>query len=228
MPEPELMDCADEVDAYTSAAAQSHLEKIDCTFVDRLARLFPAPRERFTVLDVGCGPGQIPIMIAKRWPQARVTGIDAAPHMIEQAIANGSKANALNVAFEVFRVSQHSAASQLPFPDQSFDVVTCNSVVHHLSDPIAAFNEIARIVKPTGAVLIRDLRRPGRLTIAAHSAWFGRHYSGQMKRLFNASVRAAYTAAEMQSMLQLSKLSNSRTRVFCHGRTHLGIERSSL
>lgn len=228
VPEPEVMDAAQEVEAYASATAQTYLERIDRTFVEHLARLLPTSATSFNVLDVGCGPGQIPIMIASRWPKAGVTGIDAAPHMIEQARKNAAASGALNAYFEVFRVAKDSADTRLPFGAGLFDVVTCNSVVHHLADPVAAFNEIARVAKPDGAVLIRDLRRPGKLTINWHVKWFGRHYSGEMKRLYEASVRAAYTFDEMREMLRRSKLNDGRSQVFLHGRTHLGIERSAL
>jgi ubiquinone/menaquinone biosynthesis C-methylase UbiE len=228
VPEPEVMDSAEEVEAYSDATTQQYLEKIDRTFVEHLSRLLAKRAEAFNVLDIGCGPGQIPILIAQRWPKATVTGIDAAPHMIEQARQNAKQSGVANVRFEVFRVSRDSANTRLPFSDAIFDVVTCNSVIHHLADPIAAFNEIARVSKPEGAVLIRDLRRPGRLTIAPHVNWFGRHYSGEMRRLYEASVRAAYTVDELASMLQSSKMNEGRSRVFRHGRTHLGIERKAL
>jgi ubiquinone/menaquinone biosynthesis C-methylase UbiE len=90
-----------------------------------------------------------------------------------------------------------------------------------------SLNEMARIVKPGGAVLIRDLARPAGPLYELHVRLFGRHYSGEMLRLYRASVRAAYTADELQSMLEASKLNDGRTRVFRRGRTHLGIERAA-
>lgn len=225
VPEPELMDEAAEVEAYASAAAQAYLEAIDRTFVQHLARLFPSPEPyavRGTLLDVGCGPGQIVIKMARRWPGLKITAIDAAPHMIEQA--RGS-ARAANVEVDL-RVVRAAGNSRLPFPDASFDVVTCNSVLHHLAEPKALLDEIGRLARPEGAVLVRDLRRPLRPLFSLHVKFFGRKYAGEMRRLYEASVRAAYTPGEIKRMLAASRLNGGRTRVFTHGLTHLGIERA--
>src|SRR5689334_11690528 len=68
VPEMEVMDDETEVEAYSSAAAQSYLEKIDRSFVEHVARLMGNDASG-RALDLGCGPGQITIMMAKRWPQ---------------------------------------------------------------------------------------------------------------------------------------------------------------
>lgn len=222
VPEPEVMDSGDEVEAYASAAAQSYLERIDRTFVDHVARLFGGDaRVRGIALDLGCGPGQIPIMMAARFPGLRITGLDAAPAMIEEARRAAARAN-VAISFQVFRAG---ANGRLPYADAVFDLVTCNSVLHHLADPVAVFDELARVAKPGGGVLIRDLRRPSRLAFPLHVRWFGRHYSGEMRRLYEASVRAAYTLPELADLLHRSSLDDGRSRVFRHRLTHLGIER---
>ncbi len=77
-------------------------------------------------------------------------------------------------------------------------------------------------------MLIRDLMRPPAPAYPFHVRLFGRHYSGEMRRLYEASVRAAYTFGELQSMLELSRLNDGRSRVFKRGLTHLGIERPAL
>jgi SAM-dependent methyltransferase len=228
VPEPEVMDEAAEVEAYTSAAAQAHLEQIDRTFVEHVGRLFGGQAPRGLALDLGCGPGQIPIMMAKRWPGLRIVGIDAAAHMIEQARKNAAHAK-VAVTFQTFRASSPEAngGGGLPFDTGTFDLVTCNSVLHHLSAPVPVLDEIARIAKPKGAVLLRDLRRPSGVIMGPHIWWYGRHYHGEMKRLYGASVRAAYTADELGGLLGLSKLNDGRSQVFQHERTHLGIERAA-
>ncbi|HEU0074355.1 MAG TPA: class I SAM-dependent methyltransferase [Dehalococcoidia bacterium] len=229
VPEPEIMDTDEEVDAYTSAAAQAYLEAIDRTFVDHLGRLIGPSGLPFLdcrVLDFGCGPGQIPILIARRWPGMRIIGADAGPNMIEQAKRDAATA-AVDIDWQVVRLGP-GGDSRLPYEDEDFDVVLCNSTLHHLDDPLGALDELARVAKPSAAVLIRDLMRPPAPAYPLHVWLFGRHYSGEMRRLYEASVRAAYTLGELQSMLEQSKLNDGRSRVFKRGMTHLSIERAAL
>ena len=235
VPEPEVMDDSDEVDAYALAAAQAFLDHIDDTFVDHALRLV---RGRPTAaggraLDIGTGPGQIILKLFRRLPAWHFTGVDRSANMIKQARASVAQAllpvqtagtdqgtqTGCRVSFFV------ADGNRLPFPDASFDVVMCNSVLHHLAEPQHLFSEVARLVKPDGAILIRDLRRPSRLAYPLHVRWHGRHYSGLMYKLYCASVRAAYTLSELEAMLRASPLTASGARVFTHHRTHLGLER---
>jgi ubiquinone/menaquinone biosynthesis C-methylase UbiE len=228
VPEPELMDDDSEVEAYAGAAAQAYLEAIDRSFVQHVEGLISAPRiETARVLDVGCGPGQILVMMKQRWPGMQITGIDAGPAMIEKAREDATAAG-VAITYEVLRVGPEGEA-RLPYDGASFDLVTCNSVIHHLADPVGALDEIARVVKPDGAVLVRDLQRPKlMLPYALHVRIFGRHYEGEMRRLYEASVAAAYTPKEFGELLARSKLASGRARVFTHGLTHAGIERAAM
>lgn len=229
VPEPEIMDTDEEVDAYASAAAQSYLEAIDRTFVDHVARLIGSsglPFRECRVLDFGCGPGQIPILMAQRWPKMRIVGADAGPNMIEQAKRDAATAG-VDIEWLVERLGPQGLL-RLPYEDAEFDVVLCNSTLHHLDDPLNTLDELARVAKPSAAVLIRDLMRPPAPAYPLHVRVFGRHYSGEMRRLYEASVRAAYTPGELQGMLEQSRLNDGRSRVFKRGLTHLGIERPAL
>jgi ubiquinone/menaquinone biosynthesis C-methylase UbiE len=228
IPEPELMDDDSEVEAYASAAAQAYLEAIDRSFVEHVARLVAPAGEAGThgrVLDLGCGPGQILIMLKQRWPQMRILGVDAGPAMIEKARSDAAAAG-VDVEYEVLRLGPQGQ-TLLPYVDASFDLVTCNSVLHHLDDPLNALDEMARVAKPEAAVLIRDLVRPTLLPYGLHVRMFGRHYAGEMRRLYEASVHAAYTAPELRELLSRSRLNDGRSRVFNRGLTHVGIEREA-
>ena len=216
--EPEVMDDSAEVEAYSSAAAQSHLNAIDDTLVDHAVRLV-AKRERGRALDIGTGPGQIVLKLARRLTRWKFVGVDRSPNMIAQGLA--SLAPAVELAGRIhFYVAD---GSQLPFRDGSFDLVVCNSVLHHIAEPQKLLAEIVRLSKPGGAILLRDLRRPSRLAYPFHVRRHGRHYQGLMYKLYCDSVRSAYTVEELQLLLDASPLKGAR--IFEHNRTHIGIER---
>jgi len=215
-PEPEVMGDADEVEAYASAAAQAHLDAIDNTLVDQVLSLGITSGR---LLDVGTGPGGIPLKIARRLAGIRTVGIDYSRNMILAAQRTAAEQGlADRLAFLV------GDANRLPFSEATFDVVLSNSVLHHLANPLGLLNEMARVARPDGIVLLRDLRRPSRLAFPFHVRWYGRYYSGLMYQLFADSVAAAYTGDELADMLRRSALADAR--VFFHDRTHLGFVRN--
>jgi len=211
-PEPEAMGDADEVEAYASAAAQAFLDAIDATLAEQVLALGPP---QGWLLDVGTGPGGIPLKIARRCPGLRVVGIDYSWNMVRTARqAASAQGLAERVCFFV------GDANQLCFPDACFDFVLSNSVLHHLSNPVTLLKEMARVAKPEGVILLRDLRRPSRLAFPLHVRWHGRYYSGLMYKLFRDSMQAAYTGKELAELLRQAALPEAR--IFYHERTHLG------
>ena len=217
IPEPEVMDDRDGVEAYTASAAQAYLERIDRSFADRALSLGVSGGH---ALDIGTGPGLIPIKLAAGLPRLRLTGVDLSAAMLEKA---RNAAEEAGVADRLdFRLGD---AKSLPFLERSFDLVLCNSLLHHLPDPLELLNEISRVSKPGGAILLRDLRRPSRLEFPFHALWFGRHYSGLMRQLYRASLRASYTPGELENLLRCSMLAGAR--VFRTGRTHIGLQRAA-
>lgn len=219
VPEPEVMDDSGEVEAYASAAAQAHLDSIDNTFVEHALRLVRGC-EQGRVLDIGTGPGQIVIKLAGRLPRWSFIGVDRSPGMIAQARTNLAAAAGAVEARVQFEIAD---GNRLPFPDRSFDLVMCNSVLHHLAEPEKLLSEMARLATSNGAILLRDLRRPNRLAYPLHVRWHGRNYSGEMLRLYRDSVRAAYTMPELDQFLKLAGIPGAR--VFQHRSTHVGVER---
>jgi ubiquinone/menaquinone biosynthesis C-methylase UbiE len=90
-------------------------------------------------LDVGTGTGSAALLIADRFPEARVVGVDIAPEMV--ARARQKARDRANVSFE------HGDASALPFAGASFDLVTAANM-------IPFFDELARVVRPGGTLVL--------------------------------------------------------------------------
>ncbi|MFQ6618008.1 MAG: class I SAM-dependent methyltransferase [Fidelibacterota bacterium] len=214
-PESEIMDDEDEAISYASAAALKYLSRIDDTFVDHFFRLGVRSG---VVLDVGTGPGMIPIKIARRSGDLEITGIDLSDAMLRLARDNLLKESTnLQVNFK------KGNAVDLDFDDASFDAVISNSLLHHLEDPIPALNEMNRVVKSDGAILIRDIRRPPGILYPFWAWLYGRYYEGKMKIAYENSLKAAFTWKELAGILKNSDLKGCR--MFRHSLTHIGIER---
>ncbi|MCX7003557.1 MAG: class I SAM-dependent methyltransferase [bacterium] len=215
VPEPEIMADETEAASYASAAALGYLGNIDASFVAQFLRL---GLTRGTVLDIGTGPGLIPLKILEQCPTLRFVATDLSDAMLALAQQNAD-AHPHGAAVQV----EKADAKQLPYANASFDAVISNSVLHHLPDPAAYLREIARVVKPDGVVLVRDIRRPAGWLLPWWWRWFGRHYRGQMLQSYQDSLRAAYTKAELARLLAQSPL--RACGVFAWRLTHIGIRR---
>ena len=101
------------------------------------------------VLDVATGPGFLALLCAER--AARVVGIDLTPAMLERAEATRQARQMNNLHFEP------GDAEALAFPDHAFDLATCGSAFHHLSDPARVLAEMVRVVRPGGRVALIDI-----------------------------------------------------------------------
>lgn len=101
-----------------------------------------------SVLDIGCGPGSITIDLAQK--VGSVIGVDQSEAAVTAASKLASDRGADNVEFRIGDVMD------LDFPDDSFDVVHAHQVLQHLSDPVGALKEMARVCKPGGIIAVRD------------------------------------------------------------------------
>lgn len=102
------------------------------------------------VLDVGTGPGRLPLLIAARCPGLRIDGVDLSAPMIERARANAQGVD--RVHFEVGDVAA------LEYPDATFDLAVTTLSQHHWTDARAGLRELRRVVRPGGEVWIYDVR----------------------------------------------------------------------
>ena len=82
--EPELMNATDQVEAYAAA----DFSQSDQALVAWIAQRFPMGLGD-RVIDLGCGPGNIALLLVQRWQQIEVVGIDGAPKMLALAAARG-------------------------------------------------------------------------------------------------------------------------------------------
>lgn len=106
------------------------------------------------LLEVGCGPGRLSILLARRHG-LDVTGLDLDPAMIERARANAERSGNGGERRPSFLVGD---VSSLAFPGESFDVVVSTLSMHHWADPTVGLTEIGRVLSPNGRALVWDFR----------------------------------------------------------------------
>jgi ubiquinone/menaquinone biosynthesis C-methylase UbiE len=107
---------------------------------------------RGAVLDVGTGPGFLLVELAQRRADLTLTGVDLSADMVALAERNLAKVSDRASARVADVVS-------LPFADEAFDLVVSSFSLHHWEEPEAAVPELARVLRPGGALVIYDFTR---------------------------------------------------------------------
>ena len=198
IPEPELMDDAEQVRAYANADFSEPHQ----AFVERFARCFPLHSPR-RVLDLGCGAADITIRFARAHPGCELTGVDGAPAMLALA----------REAVTRLDLDQRVHLRELRLPDatlarHAFDTLISNSLLHHLVDPQVLWRAVVDCAAPGAAVFIMDLRRPD---TRAQAGDLVQEYSGNepevLRRDFFNSLLAAYRPEEIAAQLAQANLS---------------------
>jgi ubiquinone/menaquinone biosynthesis C-methylase UbiE len=117
---------------------------VEATTRETLRRTPMTPAAR--VLDVGCGTGELLRRLRAKYPDALLAGLDPVPEMLAVA---GDKLGGK----EDLRIGY---ADSLPWPSGSFDVVVSCNMFHYITHPSAALREMARVIRPGGALVLTD------------------------------------------------------------------------
>jgi SAM-dependent methyltransferase len=102
------------------------------------------------VLDAGCGVGSIALDLASMIAPGRIFGIDVDPEQIDVARESATKRGIENAEFAT------ASVYELPFDDESFDVVYANAVLFYLREPLRALVEVRRVLRPGGLAAVTD------------------------------------------------------------------------
>jgi ubiquinone/menaquinone biosynthesis C-methylase UbiE len=193
--EPEVMDSPQEAIEYDAM----DFTDVNTDFAERAVELGPPEG---LILDAGTGPARIPIFLCQRRPHWRVIGIDLAQSMLDVGLQNIKDAG-LQQQIELELVD----AKRLPYPDAHFDMVVSNSLIHHLPNPLPFLQELKRVLKPNGAIFLRDLMRPASQEILhAIVDRVASECNDRQRQLFQDSLYAAFTLDEVKDMMQQASL----------------------
>ena len=98
------------------------------------------------VLDVGCGTGELLRRLRAKYPQAVLAGLDPVEEMLAVAADKLSGKEDLRIGY----------ADALPWNASTFDVVVSCNMFHYISHPVAALQEMTRVLRPGGALVLTD------------------------------------------------------------------------
>ena len=153
------------------------------------------------VLEIGFGPGHGIEAVAKLVSKGRVAGVDFSPIMVEQA----TRKNAAVIAAGLVHL-EVGDASNLPYPDESFDKAFATMVVYFWKDPVATLREIRRVMKPGGRVAVYMVSK-------ADMTKFKATQTGVYRLYMEDELSTLITQAGFRQVRVLTKLEHQRTGI---------------
>lgn len=133
-------------------------------------------KEKLDILDIGTGPGFFPIILTKAGHN--VTGIDITESMISVA-----KENLIGIDVKATLLTMD--CQELSFTDNSFDLVVCRNLTWTLADPVKAYKEWYRVLRPGGRLLVFD------------ASWY--------RHLYDEKLMAAYQEKEAEIKVKFGR-----------------------
>src|SRR5215470_1614040 len=136
---------------YTVGHRESALKYLRFRTAERSCAFFRQHiRSTSRILDCGCGPGSITVGLAQWAPDGQTVGIDIGAAQLDGARALARDLGVTNVTF------RQGDIFDLPFEDDSFDVVFSQTVLYHIPNPDKALSEIKRVLRRGGLAALRD------------------------------------------------------------------------
>jgi ubiquinone/menaquinone biosynthesis C-methylase UbiE len=194
---PELQ-TANEIDAFIDSRALEYPSKLEDDFVQRALDL---GIESGMILDVGTRVGLIALKILWQNENFYAIGMDTSGAMIERA---RETATAWGLGERTF--FQVGDARRMKFKGAYFDLVISDSTLHCFDDPVSVLAEIRRVIKPKGAIFIRDFERPNRLRMAKNIEAQAARFGSGMREHVETALRAAFTRPEVEEVVKRSGL----------------------
>lgn len=148
------------------------------------------------VVDVGTGPGTIPLHLQRFFPEAVFVGLDISSAMLAQARLHSER---MSVPLELVS----GQGEFLPFADNSLDMVISFFTMHHINEPGTFLAEVDRVLKNDGKFLLIDFRRdmPAFIYKTMNAFWQLAFLFSPGRKGLMESIDSAWTAAEIKSVL---------------------------
>ncbi len=215
-PETELMLGEEQARAY----AQADFEEAHSSFTELLKETFSARELGVWVLDLGCGPGDISLRVARAYPGCQVHGVDGSEAMLSHGL-EAVRREGLEHRIQLIQGYLPGAI----LPRDSYDAVVSNSVLHHLKAPKVLWETAAEVTRPGAPIFVMDLMRPSTTAAAREMVeLYCPNEPEHLKRDFFLSLCAAYRPDEVREQLRRAGLGSllvnvvSDRHLLVHGR----------
>ena len=180
-------------------------------YVDLAQRIAGQLPEGSRLLEVAPGPGYFCIELAKLGSYS-ITGMDLSRTFVKMAAEKAAQAG-VRVQFV------HGSASNMPFPNESFDFLLCRAAFKNFADPVGALKDMCRVLRPGGTALLIDLSRdaqPHEVSRAVDEMGLSTVNRALTKLAFRTVlIRSAYSRSEFEEML--AQTAFSHVEISCDG-----------
>jgi ubiquinone/menaquinone biosynthesis C-methylase UbiE len=190
--------------AYDQISGWPQFSYLRSMVLSRLGRIRPEG----TLADIGCGPGYLAALMARRFARLHVIGIDMSEEMLE---AGARKVSSLGLQGRLeFR---QGTVERLPLLNNSLNFAVSTLSLHHWVHPLVGLEEIYRVLRPGGRLLLFDLRRdPMRIFFWLLRFGQARVVPEPLRRVGEplGSIQASYTPSEIQDLLRQTPFGKGR------------------
>jgi ubiquinone/menaquinone biosynthesis C-methylase UbiE len=206
----------EQIDAFIDSRSLEYPTKTEEEFVQRALGLGV---QSGMILDVGTRVGLI--LLKMLWQNENFFGIgmDVSGSLVDRARETAQAWGLGDRAF--FQVGD---SRKMRLKTGYFDIVISDCTLHVFDDPLSVLCEINRVLKPKGALLIRELRRPSRIQMQQKISEYSALHGERMRPHVESAMRAAFTRSEIEALVRASRL--ERARVSEPDQYHLLIERT--
>lgn len=219
IPEPQLMDDPAQAQAY----ADADFSEPNTLFSETFKAYFGPVDFGGYIIDLGCGPADIAVRLARAYRHCRVHGVDGSEPMLRIATERVLNAS-LSDRIALFQCT----LPRIIVPRARYDALISNSLLHHLLDPYSLWDAIKCLATPGAPILVMDLvRPPDRREAKRLVGIYAADAPPGLARDFERSLLAAYSVDEVVGQLAVAKLDYLDVRVVsdrhftvsgrCHG-----------
>ncbi|MEN8169895.1 MAG: class I SAM-dependent methyltransferase [Pseudomonadota bacterium] len=203
-PEADLMEDMEQARAYAFA----DFDEPHNHFIELIKEHFPGEEFDCLVLDLGCGTADICQRFAAAFPKMRMHGVDGSEAMLHFARIN---IDAVRLHEQIRLFKRTLPVENLP--KEQYSAIICNSLLHHLKDPMVLWQSIKQFAAPGAPVFVMDLMRPeSNQQVESLTQLHAKNEPTVLQQDFNNSLHAAYTPEEVEAQLEEAGLDRLKVK----------------